>query len=263
MSIKIAIDAGHGRYTSGKRCLKSIDKNETREWVLNSRIAEKVCKLLKQYECETKRVDDVSGKTDVSLSERCRQSNLWNAHFYLSIHHNAGINGGSGGGTEIFALKGATAATRAKRDAIYEGVIAKTGLKGNRSAPRATANFYVLRETDAPAVLIECGYMDSTHDTPIILGEEFADQCAHGIVDGLVKALKLKKCYDGDALPYQVQVAVDELNVRSGAGVSYDVLQTVARGEVFTITEVKAGTWGKLKSGIGWINIGREYCERV
>ena len=28
---KIAIDAGHGRYTAGNRCLKSIDTNETRE----------------------------------------------------------------------------------------------------------------------------------------------------------------------------------------------------------------------------------------
>ena len=39
---KIAITAGHYRYTAGKRCKKSIDPNETREWVLNARIAEKV-----------------------------------------------------------------------------------------------------------------------------------------------------------------------------------------------------------------------------
>lgn len=259
MAIKIAIDAGHGRYTSGKRCLKSIDKNETREWVLNSRIAEKVCKLLKQYECETKRMDDVSGKTDVSLAKRCQKANSWKSDFYLSIHHNAG----GGSGVEIFAMNGATAATRAKRDAIYEGVIAETGLKGNRANPRRTANFQVLRDTNMPAVLIECGYMDNKHDTPVILTEEFSEQCAHGIVDGLIKALKLEKRSDSDALPYRVQVAVDELNVRSGAGVSYDVLQKVGRNEVFTITEVKAGTWGKLKSGAGWINIGKEYCEKV
>lgn len=259
MAIKIAIDAGHGRYTSGKRCLKSIDKNETREWVLNSRIAEKVCKLLKQYECETKRVDDTSGETDVSLSSRCKKANSWKADFYLSIHHNAG----GGSGVEIFAMNGATAATRAKRDAIYEGVIAETGLKGNRANPRRTANFQVLRDTKMPAVLIECGYMDNKHDTPIILTEAFSKQCAQGIVDGLVKALKLKKRSGSDALPYQVKVAVDELNVRSGAGVSYDVLQKVGRDEVFTITEIKAGTWGKLKSGAGWINIGKEYCEKV
>lgn len=261
MAIKIAIDAGHGRYTSGKRCLKSIDKNETREWVLNSRIAEKVCKLLKRYDCETKRMDDTSGKTDVSLAKRCQKANSWKADFYLSIHHNAG----GGSGVEIFAMNGATAATRVKRDAIYCSVIAETGLKGNRANPHRTANFQVLRDTNMPAVLIECGYMDSKHDTPIILTEEFSNQCAQGIVDGLVKALGLKKkagtaAADGT---FRVQVTCDSLNVRKGAGINYDAVQAVRRGEVFTITEVKVGTWGRLKSGAGWINIGAKYCKKV
>ena len=49
MGIKVAIDAGHGLYTSGKRCMKSLDPNETREWVLNSRIAEKLERLLLEH----------------------------------------------------------------------------------------------------------------------------------------------------------------------------------------------------------------------
>ena len=38
----IALDAGHGMGTAGKRCLKSIDPNQTREWFLNDRIADMV-----------------------------------------------------------------------------------------------------------------------------------------------------------------------------------------------------------------------------
>ena len=45
---KIALNAGHGLKTAGKRCLKSIDPNETREWVLNSRIEEKITQNLKE-----------------------------------------------------------------------------------------------------------------------------------------------------------------------------------------------------------------------
>ena len=37
---KIVIDAGHGKNTADKRCLKSLDQNETREWVLNDRVAD-------------------------------------------------------------------------------------------------------------------------------------------------------------------------------------------------------------------------------
>ena len=29
---KLALNAGHGLYTEGKRCLKSLDPKETREW---------------------------------------------------------------------------------------------------------------------------------------------------------------------------------------------------------------------------------------
>ena len=66
---KIAIDAGHGLYTAGKRCLKSIDPNETREWVLNSRIAGKVIEKLKRKQ-EAK---EESQKTDeVLLLEEIR-----------------------------------------------------------------------------------------------------------------------------------------------------------------------------------------------
>ena len=47
---KIALDAGHGLYTAGKRCLKAIDPNETREWWLNDRICDKVEKKLASYD---------------------------------------------------------------------------------------------------------------------------------------------------------------------------------------------------------------------
>ena len=45
--LKIALTAGHYLETAGKRCLKSLDKNETREWVLNDRICDKIEAKLK------------------------------------------------------------------------------------------------------------------------------------------------------------------------------------------------------------------------
>ena len=58
------------------------------------------------------------------------------------------------------------------------------------------------------------------------------------------------------------KVIVDTLNVRSGAGTSYDKVDTVAKGSAFTITKV-SGNWGYLKSGAGWINISKDYCEKI
>ena len=93
---KIAIDAGHGLYTEGKRCLKSLDPNETREWQLNERVARYVTSYLQKSGHQVRRLDDITGKTDVPLKTRTNTANSWCADFCVSIHHNAGINGGSG-----------------------------------------------------------------------------------------------------------------------------------------------------------------------
>ena len=59
---------------------------------------------------------------------------------------------------------------------------------------------------------------------------------------------------------YIVKVNTDSLNVRKGPGVSYSVCGELGRGEAYTIVQTQNG-WGKLKSGVGWINLS--YTQRV
>lgn len=193
-NFKLVVDAGHGKNTAGKRCLKKLDPKQTREWVLNSRIVEKVLKLLEGYAgYELLRVDDPTGKKDVSLINRVSAANKFGADFYLSIHHNAGINGGKGGGIMAYVSKKASATAQAWQKMLYASLIDHTGLKGNRSTPIAKYNFYVCKYTNCPAVLLELGYMDSQVDVPQILSEEYADKCAKAIVEVIVSRGKLKK----------------------------------------------------------------------
>lgn len=191
---KIALTAGHYKYTAGKRCLKSIDPHETREWVLNDRITDKVETLLKGYTgYELLRTDDTTGEKDVSLTDRTSAANNWGADLYLSIHHNAGINGGSGGGIVAYVYTSPSAESVTWQKELYNALINATGLKGNRSQPLAKANLHEVREPKMPAVLLELGFMDSTTDIPIILSEDFADKCAKAIVEVIAARGKLVK----------------------------------------------------------------------
>ena len=207
---KIALGAGHGLHTPGKRCLKALDPDETREWQLNDRICDYIESALKEYDgYSLLRLDDSDdGEENVLLSVRTSKANEWNADFYLSVHHNAGINGGSGGGIVAYMHPGASAVTKAWRDELYDALIAHTGLKGNRSTPKATGNYQVLRETKMPAVLLELGFMDSKTDVPIILTNKYAQQCAAAIVEVLVKrgGLTKKAPLSPAATLYRVQV---------------------------------------------------------
>ena len=191
---KIALDAGHGMNTPGKRCLKALDANETREWWLNNRICVALEKKLLNYDGYSLiRVDDTTGVSDVSLGNRVKKANTYGADIYVSIHHNAGINGGSGGGAMVLIDTTGSAKSAEYQKLIYEEFIKQTGLKGNRTAPMPRQSLYVCKHTKMPAVLIEGGFMDSKTDVPIILSDNFANKAAEALLNVLVKTGKLTK----------------------------------------------------------------------
>ena len=197
---KLALVAGHYLETPGKRCLKSIDPNETKEWVLNSRICDKIESLLAQYDgIEILRIDDRTGQKNIPLIDRTNAANKFDADFYLSIHHNAGINGGSGGGIVAYVYLQVDDVTKAWQKELYDAAVAQTGLKGNRSVPLASADLHECRETKMPAVLMEMGFMDSTTDTPIILTDDYAAKSADALVSVIVKRAGLTKKPDNNS----------------------------------------------------------------
>ena len=193
--LKIALDAGHGLHTAGRRCMAAFDPAETREWQLNDRIMDKLQAALQDYDCEVLRVDDTSGAQDVALSTRVAAANAWGADVYLSMHHNAGIGGGTGGGTVVYHYcstpRGLDLAPQ-----LYDCIVASTGLVGNRSSKVVKKAYYVLANTKMYAYLIENGFMDSAHDTPIIITEDHADKTVAGLLDWLVAGYGLKKLAD-------------------------------------------------------------------
>lgn len=206
----ICLDAGHYLETPGKRCMKALDPKETREWSLNERIARKVQSFLSKYDCTTMRVDDTTGKTEVTLYNRVTKANKSGATCYVSIHHNAGISGGTGGGIVVYAHPQSSEASRQLQQITCDHLIKETGLKGNRSNPVALADLYVLRKTTMPAILCECGFMDSATDVPIILTDEFATNAARGIAEAIVEMYNISPksgSISGTEAEYQKWVA--------------------------------------------------------
>lgn len=193
MRFKIAYCAGHYINTPGKRCLASIDPAETREWVLNDRVADHFARAALEYEdVEILRTDDSTGKSNISIESRTKKANDWGADLYVDMHHNAGINGGSGGGVVAFCYPGSSQGKK-YRDAIYKAVIAAGGLKGNRSQPLQEKKFDSLALTDMTAVLVEYGFMDSSTDVPVILDEAYSKLVAYATMESIAKVAGLKK----------------------------------------------------------------------
>ena len=188
----IALDAGHGMNTAGKRCHPSFDPNQTREWYLNDRIMDIVENNLKNYDCTVLRVDDTTGAKDIALATRVKMANDANADIYVSMHHNAGLNGRKGGGTVVYYYS--SNAERPKQaQKLYEAIVSRTKLVGNRSQKVMKNAFYVLKNTKAKSFLVENGFMDGPDDVPTILSQAHAEKTAEGVLWFLVDELGLKK----------------------------------------------------------------------
>lgn len=188
----LALSAGHYLYTPGKRCAKEIDPMETREWVLNARIADMLTDILSKYDgVEILRLDDPTGEIPIKIEERAKMSDSHNADFYLAIHHNAGINLGSGGGVVVYHYP--LDRNKAQATELYNDVVNANGLRGNRSRPIVETNeLYEVCVPKADSLLLENGFMDSTTDTPIILTEQFAQNTAKGIAKFFIDYWKLE-----------------------------------------------------------------------
>lgn len=61
---------------------------------------------------------------------------------------------------------------------------------------------------------------------------------------------------------FLVKVKVKSLNIRTGPGMKYKKVGKITDKGTYTIVKT-SGSWGKLKSGKGWIHIGSKYCTRV
>lgn len=275
---KIAIDAGHGLKTFGKRCKKSLDPKETREWVLNDRVADALAAYLKSAGHTVKRVDDTSGNKDIALKKRVKAANEWEADFYISIHHNAGVKGGSGGGTIVYVSKNCSKKSIEAQTAIYKNAIKRGELKGNRSDGTLSYNYYVIKYTKMAACLIECAFMDSSTDIKYILNPEWSKKIALGIAEGICEVFggKVKlTAPTGEKYPsndsFLVKVLVDRLNVRKGAGADFGASGAITNKGTYTIVETATakdgGTWGLLKAyqknRNGWINISSKYVKKL
>ena len=97
--------------------------------------------------------------------------------------------------------------------------------------------------------------------------QDFKAKVAAYMGEGVSKSEAPEQVQEFEPVQFLVKIVDDDLNIRSGAGTEFPVVGKVFKGYVFTIVDTAksrdGGTWGRLKSGAGWINIGDGYCKRV
>lgn len=155
----------------------------------------------------TRRTDEF-----LTLSERARKSNDLGSDLFISIHCNCASNK-SAKGFELFTSPGETKADPVAK-VLYDRWEKDRPLgadspmrRGNTSGPDKEANFTVLAKTNAPAVLVELGFI-SNQDEAERMGEaEYQERIVDCLMLGIRQAMGLNHSISPPlpaASPYQI-----------------------------------------------------------
>lgn len=261
---KYNVHAGHNSIVPG--AAKYL--NEVTE---NRKVKNKLIQLLRAagntvYDC-TDEGGDTQSKNLANIVAKC---NAHSVDLDISIH----LNAGGGTGTEVLYTSEKGKAYAAK---VSAAVAAALGIKDRGAKERN--NLYVLNHTKAPAILVECCFVDSTTDRD----RWDVDKCADAIVQGITgKAAAMenntstgsektdeaektetnkKETSSAKAVNYKVKInTASGVNVRKGPGENYSKIIAVANGKTTTITKEQDG-WGYAKEYAGWICL--KYTKKV
>jgi len=177
----IVLDAGHGGWDPGMVSGKVEEKH------INLSIAQKLQTFLEQGGATViiTRIDDsdLANSKAGDMNARRLIANTSHADIFVSIHQNAYASSNVKGAQVFYFNESDNSQKLANlvQDRIKEFVDA-----GNKLKPRPNSNYYVLKQTEMPAVLVECGFLTNYNDRQKLTSEAYQNKMAWGIYLGIV-----------------------------------------------------------------------------
>lgn len=182
MAKRVYVGIGHGGYDSG------AVGNGFKEKDLTLSIGKYCNERLKQYGIETK----ISRTTDCdsSINAKAAASNAFKADVCMDIH----INAGGGDGSEVYYSHVSPNGKKLAQSIVDATLAIRQNTRGikTRVDDDGTDYFGMIRMTDAPAVLVECAFIDNATDIQIINTEAKRKAFGYAIADGVAKYLGVK-----------------------------------------------------------------------
>lgn len=194
MGVKICIDPGHGGYDSG-----AVGPTGLKEKDVTLDVALRLRKYLQRVGIEvviTRTGDDVVWSKKNDLEKRVFIANYNRVNYFVSLHCNAS-KAITAWGTECYCYKyggeGEKLARSIQKAIVSSLLLPDRGVK--------EANFYVLRKTVMPAVLVEMDFISNPKSEEQMRRENWRQAMALCIASGVCNYLGLDKPWERDEDP--------------------------------------------------------------
>lgn len=181
--IVIVIDPGHGGEDPGK-----VGVNEVLEKDLNLVIAKKVQNLLKDTDIKivmTREDDDVPTAKKKDLEQRIELINKTDPNLVVCIHQNS-YTSPSIKGAQVFYY---TPSKEGKEAASIVQEELRELDATNKRVIKANDTYYMLKYSKPPTIIVECGFLTNPEEAEKLTKEEYQDELAFAICEGIIKWL--------------------------------------------------------------------------
>lgn len=181
----IVIDVGHGGSDPGKVSTDGIKEKD-----INLQIAlylkdyliaqDYTVYLTRETDCNLYD-ENVSNKKTSDLNNRIQFFQKKKAAYVVSIHQNS-YPDASPHGAQCFYFEGSVEG-KAFAESIQDSLLNLDST--NTRAAKSSGSYYLLKHSDVPSVIVECGFLSNPEETAKLTDSNYQKQVAHAICSGI------------------------------------------------------------------------------
>ena len=183
--LTVVIDSGHGGGDPGK-----IGVNNALEKDINLAIGEKLKTALEKENIQvvlTRETDEMLAESkSEDMKKRVQIMNDAKAKLVVSIHQNSYVTERESG-AQVFYYSNSE---KGKELALVLQENFKKIDMDNRREAKANDSYYILRHTDVPTVIVECGFLSNWEEAQKLTTEEYQQELAQVICDGILQYIR-------------------------------------------------------------------------
>lgn len=189
----VMLDPGHGGYDPG-----AITSQGVYEKSINLKIAQKVKEMLAPSGIEVflTREEDIdyapdgvkgkNTKKQIDLNRRIDMANEAKADVFVSLHVNATATGQNSGAETFYHYQSESGKKLA--ELIQQELIKILGMNRRIAKP---GDFYVIKNTSMPAVIVEVGYLSNIKERKKLQQSWYQEQLSRAIAKGIANYFEL------------------------------------------------------------------------
>lgn len=178
----VVIDSGHGGKDPGK-----VGVNGVNEADVNLKIAQKLKKILeaKGVTVIMTREDEgsLAGSKSEDMQKRVSIINEKKPALAVSVHQNS-YSSEEVHGAQVFYYTNSAEGEKAAR-IMQEALLDVDG--DNKRKEKANDTYYMLKRTDVPVIIVECGFLSNRAEADLLVTEEYQDRLAEAIAKGILE----------------------------------------------------------------------------